>query len=167
MRIKVIAPLSVGIAENVTFIGSDVEVTTGCKIGVVLEYGHSIVKADIRIRKASHVREIDLQFGKEGHPWRSDIPSEDCGVFGVLLYNLECVIYQKFTVQIGIPQPYMDDDRKWVLTYGISCRPLMPSAAKRLLSKTPLPIDKALVQELMISKEDIRLMKHYNMFVMV
>lgn len=25
----------------------------------------------------------------------------------------------------------------------------------------------ALVQELMISKEDIRLMKHYNMFVMV
>lgn len=69
--------------------------------------------------------------------------------------------------QIGIPQPYMDDDRKWVLTYGISCRPLMPSAAKRLLSKTPLSIDKALVQELKISKEDIRLMKHYNMFVMV
>lgn len=55
----------------------------------------------------------------------------------------------------------------WVLTYGISCRPLMPSAAKRLLSKTPLSIDKALVQELKISKEDIRLMKHYNMFVMV
>lgn len=45
--------------------------------------------------------------------------------------------------------------------------PLMPSAAKRLLSKTPLSIDKALVQELKISKEDIRLMKHYNMFVMV
>lgn len=54
-----------------------------------------------------------------------------------------------------------------VLTYGISCRPLMPSAAKRLLSKTPLSIDKTLVQELVISKEDIRLMKHYNMFVMV
>ena len=50
---------------------------------------------------------------------------------------------------------------------GISCRPLMPSAAKRLLSKTPLSIDKTLVQELVISKEDIRLMKHYNMFVMV
>ena len=43
----------------------------------------------------------------------------------------------------------------------------MPSAAKRLLSKTPLSIDKTMVQELMISKEDIRLMKHYNMFVMV
>lgn len=69
--------------------------------------------------------------------------------------------------QIGIPQPYMDDTRKWVLTYGISCRPLMPSSAKRLLSKTPLPMDKKLVQELLISKEDIRLMKHYNMLVMV
>lgn len=69
--------------------------------------------------------------------------------------------------QIGIPQPYMDDDLKWVLTYGISCRPLMPSAAKRLLSKKPLTMDKKLTQELMISKEDIRLMKHYNMFVIV
>lgn len=69
--------------------------------------------------------------------------------------------------QIGIPRPYMDDDLKWVLTYGVSCRPLMPSAAKRLLSKKPLTMDKHLISELMISKEDIRLMKHYNMFVMI
>ena len=85
--------------------------------------------------------------------------------FSAMLFENNDMPMDKY--QIGIPQPYMDDDRKWVLTYGISCRPLMPSAAKRLLSKTPLPIDKALVQELMISKEDIRLMKHYNMFVMV
>ena len=84
---------------------------------------------------------------------------------GTLLFENNDMPMDKY--QIGIPQPYMDDDRKWILTYGISCRPLMPSAAKRLLSKTPLPIDKALIQELMISKEDIRLMKHYNMFVMV
>lgn len=85
--------------------------------------------------------------------------------FSAMLFENNDMPMDKY--QIGIPQPYMDDDRKWVLTYGVSCRPLMPSAAKRLLSKTPLSIDKALVQELMISKEDIRLMKHYNMFVMV
>lgn len=85
--------------------------------------------------------------------------------FSAMLFQNDDMPMDKY--QIGIPQPYMDDDRKWVLTYGISCRPLMPSAAKRLLSKTPLSIDKALVQELKISKEDIRLMKHYNMFVMV
>ena len=85
--------------------------------------------------------------------------------FSAMLFENNDMPMDKY--QIGIPQPYMDDDRKWVLTYGISCRPLMPSAAKRLLSKTPLSIDKAMVQELMISKEDIRLMKHYNMFVMV
>ena len=85
--------------------------------------------------------------------------------FSAMLFENNDMPMDKY--QIGIPQPYMDDDRKWVLTYGISCRPLMPSAAKRLLSKTPLSIDKPLVQELMISKEDIRLMKHYNMFVMV
>ena len=85
--------------------------------------------------------------------------------FSAMLFQNDDMPMDKY--QIGIPQPYMDDDRKWVLTYGISCRPQMPSAAKRLLSKTPLSIDKALVQELKISKEDIRLMKHYNMFVMV
>lgn len=68
--------------------------------------------------------------------------------------------------QITVPSPYMDADYKWVLTYGISCRPLMPSAAKRLLSKRPLDITKDLIQDLKISKEDIRLMRHYNMFVM-
>ena len=72
--------------------------------------------------------------------------------FSAMLFQNDDMPMDKY--QIGIPQPYMDDDRKWVLTYGISCRPLMPS-------------DKALVQELKISKEDIRLMKHYNMFVMV
>ena len=85
--------------------------------------------------------------------------------FSAILFENDDMPMDKY--QIGIPQPYMDDGQKWMLTYGISCRPLMPSAAKRLLSKTPLPIHKALVQELMISKEDIRLMKHYNMFVMV
>lgn len=85
--------------------------------------------------------------------------------FSAMLFENNDMPMDKY--QIGIPQPYMDDDQKWVLTYGISCRPLMPSAAKRLLSKTPLSIDKTLVQELVISKEDIRLMKHYNMFVMV
>lgn len=69
--------------------------------------------------------------------------------------------------QITIPSPYMDADYKWVLTYGISCRPLMPSAAKRLLSKRPMDMNKELIRELKISKEDIRLMKHYNMFVML
>ena len=37
------------------------------------------------------------------------------------------------------PSPIWTTTRKWVLTYGISCRPLMPSAAKRLLSKTRFP----------------------------
>ena len=63
--------------------------------------------------------------------------------------------------------PHDSTDVLTLLAATVESRPLMPSAAKRLLSKTPLSIDKALVQELMISKEDIRLMKHYNMFVMV
>ena len=104
MRIKVIAPLPVGIAENVTFIGRDAEVMAGCTVTVVLQYIHSIVNADLQIRKASRVGKVGLQTGKM-HPRHIQIPSEDCGVFGVLLCNLKCVIYRKFTVQIGISKP--------------------------------------------------------------
>ena len=76
----------------------------GCTVTVVPQYIHSIVKADIRIRKASRVGKVGLQTGKM-HPRHIQIPSEDCGVFGVLLCNLKCVIYRKFTVQIGISKP--------------------------------------------------------------
>ena len=76
----------------------------GCTVTVVLQYIHSIVKAEIQIRKASRVGKVGLQTGKM-HPRHIQIPSEDCGVFGVLLCNLKCVIYRKFTVQIGISKP--------------------------------------------------------------
>lgn len=69
--------------------------------------------------------------------------------------------------QIGIPTPYVDEERKWVLTYGISSRPLMPTSTKHLLCKHPLPINEELIRELKISKEDIRLLKLYNMLVVM
>ncbi len=55
-------------------------------------------------------------------------------------------------------------DIKWGLFCGFSSRPMMPIATKMLFSKTRLDEDKALIKELKISKEDIRLMKLYNMF---
>lgn len=69
--------------------------------------------------------------------------------------------------QIGVPTPYINEERKWVLTYGISSRPLMPTSTKHLLSKQPLPITDDLIRELKISKEDIRLLKLYNMLVVM
>ena len=69
--------------------------------------------------------------------------------------------------QVGIPTPYVDEECKWVLNYGISSRPLMPTSTKHLLSKHPLPITGELIRELKISKEDIRLLKLYNMLVVM
>ena len=40
---------------------------------------------------------------------------------------------------------------------------MMPIAAKMLLTKKPLTADGALAKELKISKEDLRLLKLYNM----
>ena len=53
------------------------------------------------------------------------------------------------------------------LTFGISSHPLMPTAAKLLLSKKRLEKNKDLAQKLTISKEDIRLLKLYNLFVVL
>lgn len=69
--------------------------------------------------------------------------------------------------QVGIPTPYINDEYKWVLNYGISSRPLMPTCTKHLLSKQPIPINSDLIRELKISKEDIRLLKLYNMLVIM
>lgn len=59
---------------------------------------------------------------------------------------------------------YLDAETKWALWTGFSSRPMMPVAAKMLLSKRPLAADAALAGKLRISREDIRLLKLYNMF---
>ena len=58
---------------------------------------------------------------------------------------------------------YLDSDSKWGLFNGFSSRPMMPIAIKMLLSKTRLKEDEELVRQLKVSKEDVRLLKLYNM----
>lgn len=67
-------------------------------------------------------------------------------------------------VSINILSPFQDVQQKWGLWSGVSSRPIMPVAAKMLFSKKALKEDRALISQLKISKEDIRLMKAYNMF---
>lgn len=58
---------------------------------------------------------------------------------------------------------YLDSDTKWGLFNGFSSRPMMPIAVKMLFSKTRLKEDETLIQQLKVSREDIRLLKLYNM----
>jgi transcriptional regulator with XRE-family HTH domain len=66
-------------------------------------------------------------------------------------------------VMINILAPSLDTPTKWGLFTGISARPLMPVATKVLVSKKILAETPKLVSDLHISKEDIRLLKLYNM----
>lgn len=52
---------------------------------------------------------------------------------------------------------------RWALWSGLSFRPFMPVALKMLLSATPLPENSELKKKLLITKEDIRKLKNYNM----
>ena len=58
-------------------------------------------------------------------------------------------------------------DTIWGLFTGLSVRPMMPVALKMLVSKKRLPMDDTLVQKLKVTKEDIRLMKMYNMMTVL
>lgn len=58
---------------------------------------------------------------------------------------------------------YLDSDTKWGLWNGFSSRPMMPIATKMLLAKKRLPENEELIRRLKISREDIRLLKLYNM----
>lgn len=85
---------------------------------------------------------------------------------------LSNMVFQNYNVRleqymISVPSPYIDGERKWALAFGISSHPLMPTSAKLLLSKSRLKKTKELAQQLTISKEDIRLLKLYNLFVVL
>ena len=58
-------------------------------------------------------------------------------------------------------------DTIWGLFTGLSARPMMPVAIKMLFSKKRLPMDENLMRRLKVTKEDIRLMKHYNMMTVL
>lgn len=66
-------------------------------------------------------------------------------------------------VTASILASFLDSDTKWGLFFGISSRPMMPIAVKMLFSKKRLKEDDALIKQLKVSKEDIRLLKLYNM----
>jgi transcriptional regulator with XRE-family HTH domain len=66
-------------------------------------------------------------------------------------------------IMINILASFMDSDKKWGLMASVSFRPFMPVASKMLFTKTPLAETQELINELKISKEDIRIMKMYNM----
>lgn len=69
--------------------------------------------------------------------------------------------------QVGIPSPYMNSPVKWGLAFGISSRPLMPTSTKVLLSKNIQEETAEFEKDLRFSKEDIRLMKLYNMLTIL
>lgn len=66
-------------------------------------------------------------------------------------------------IKINILASFLDSDTKWGLFSGISSRPMMPVALKMLFSKKILQENEILIKQLKISKEDIRLLKLYNM----
>ena len=62
---------------------------------------------------------------------------------------------------------YLDAPTKWGLFNGFSTRPMMPISVKMLFSKKPLKEDEALLKDLKVNREDIRLLKLYNMMCVI
>ena len=78
----------------------------------------------------------------------------------IVLRNQDTYMEQ---VTISILASFLDSSTKWGLFFGLSSRPMMPIAVKMLFSRNPLKEDAQLIEKLKVSKEDIRLLKHYNM----
>ena len=62
-----------------------------------------------------------------------------------------------------LPASYLNAETKWGLGFGISCRPIMPTSTKVFLSKSIQPETPEFLQDLRISREDVQLLKRYNM----
>lgn len=70
-------------------------------------------------------------------------------------------------ITISILAPYLNAPEKWGLFFGISSRPIMPVSTKVLVSKKMQKENAQLIQKLRISKEDIKIMKLYNMLTII
>ncbi len=70
-------------------------------------------------------------------------------------------------VTITAMSPQFAKDRMWGLFFGLSTRPIFPCAEKVLFSRKRLHESDDLVKELKVSKEDIALLKQYNMLVVL
>lgn len=68
---------------------------------------------------------------------------------------------------VHILASFLDTPTKWAFCTGVSFRPFMPIATKVLFTKRPVVVDKNFTDSLIISKEDLRLLKLYNMFSVV
>ncbi len=79
----------------------------------------------------------------------------------IIMKNQETPVEQ---ISINVMSTFLDAPTKWALMNGISSRPLMPIATKMLISKKIIPDNTDLRNHLLISKDDIRIMKIYNMF---
>lgn len=82
----------------------------------------------------------------------------------ILLTNRENPIEQ---ASVQILASYLDAETKWGLFNGLSSRPMMPVATKMLLSTTRLKETPELIRDLKISKNDIRMLRLYNMLCVV
>ena len=79
----------------------------------------------------------------------------------IVMRNQDTIMEQ---VTVSILASFLDSDTKWGLFFGISSRPMMPIAVKMLFSKQRLEETEELIQRLKVSKEDIRLLRLYNMY---
>ncbi|AUI66895.1 MULTISPECIES: helix-turn-helix domain-containing protein [Glaesserella] len=85
-------------------------------------------------------------------------------VTNIILINKHMPM-EKPSIQILASQ--LEADRKWGLWTGFSTRPMMPVSMKMLFSRIRLSEDTELLNQLRISKEDIKLYRLYNMFMVI
>lgn len=64
---------------------------------------------------------------------------------------------------VCVPASYLNAETKRGQDFGISCRPIMPTSNKVFLSKTIQPETPEFLQDLHVSREDIQMLKRYNM----
>lgn len=81
-------------------------------------------------------------------------------VTNIRIRNLDTPMEQ---VSISILASFLESNTKWGLFTGLSSRPMMPVSMKMLFSRDVLKENEELRNKLILSKEDIRLLKHYNM----
>lgn len=123
------------------------------EIGPELDQGRSKITMYMNFSDYDHCEDCENTY--QGYIKHYD------AVTSILLTNQDT---QMEVVHIQILATFMDSATKWGLFSGLSFRPMMPVASKMLFSRERLPETAKLIQQLKISREDIRILRLYNSF---
>ncbi len=82
----------------------------------------------------------------------------------VTYFTLSCALQPSERLSLCVLNPWNQSGRTWGLMFGVLNYSILPTSCKLLISTEPIPSSQLRLEDLCITKEELKQLKNYNMF---